>query len=204
MTQPTAPDEILCIVDRSGSMSSIADDAIGGFNTFLESQKTADKNGLLTLVLFDHEFTPVYRSIPLEKAPALDRTTFVPRGMTALYDAVGRTLSIARSDLLARPADRRPSGVTVAILTDGMENYSQEFTGPMIASLIEDVRKEHGWEFVFLAANQDAMLAAQTMNIPAADARAFEATSQGIHQAYASMDAMVAEKRRAWKHRPDR
>ena len=116
MTSDT-PTEIICILDRSGSMSAIRDDAIGGFNTFLEAQKEAGGTALLTLVLFDDVVDVVHEARSIEEVPPLDRDTFLPRGSTALYDAIGKTLGAAmRRSRAAAKADER---VIVCILTDG-------------------------------------------------------------------------------------
>lgn len=192
---PTA-DAVICILDRSGSMARVQDDAIGGFNAFVEGIREDDPDGRLTLVLFDHEYDVVYRSRPLGDVPPLDRHTFVPRGMTALYDAVGRTLSTALESWIAMEPDARPSGVTVAILTDGLENASREHSASDIEDVITVARLEFGWEFVFLAANQDAILAARSIGIRPDDAAEFEATAEGTVNAMRTMRDYTTDRRR--------
>lgn len=193
------PDEIICIIDRSGSMGAITSDAIGGFNSFLSNTKKHDKNGLFTLILFDHEYDIIHHSRPLEEIEPLNDQTYQPRGTTALHDAVGITLTKALASFKGKDASVKPSGVTVAILTDGLENASKQFDSKQVAALIDEAREQHGWEFVFLAANQDAVLAASELHIPAADAVNFDASKEGVHLAMHDMSAFVSERRKFQK-----
>jgi hypothetical protein len=188
--------EIACILDRSGSMASIAPDAIGGFNTFLASQKAEPGDTRFTLILFDNEYLPVHRSARVANVAPLNATTFVPRGSTALLDAIGRTLDDLAALVGALPAALRPDKVIVAILTDGEENSSVHFTRPQIHRKITHFRELLGWEFVFLAANQDAFTAAEAIGIRKDDAAAFSATADGAAVAFSEMSSRVADKRR--------
>ena len=140
------------ILDRSGSMDTCLDDTIGGFNAFLREQ-TVD-GGTLSLILFDHEYTPVYDKKPILEVEPLTRETFVPRGSTALLDAIGKTIKSITDD-------RTPM---IAILTDGQENASHAFTKAHIKDLIETKTKE-GWTFAYLGANQDAFAEAGSIGI---------------------------------------
>jgi uncharacterized protein YegL len=144
--------ERIFILDRSGSMDSCLDDTIGGFNAFVREQIPI--GGTLTLVLFDHEYTSVYSRKPINEVEPLTRETFMPRGSTALMDAIGRTIK----DNWSR---NRP---TVVILTDGQENSSHQYTKAHIKDLIEE-RQREGWTFVYLGANQDAFAEAGGLGI---------------------------------------
>lgn len=177
--------EIVCVLDRSGSMNSIKSDAIGGFNNFINEQKKVEGNANVSLVLFDDQYEMVYRSKPIETVDDLDDTTFVPRGMTAMYDAIGRTLEdfIAEQKKLKKEK-RNP--VVFAILTDGEENASKEFQNLKVKEMIEKQQKK-GWEFVFLAANQDAFQAGGNLGIDAGTTFNFVANAAGTKCAYASM-----------------
>ena len=185
--------ELVCVVDRSGSMASVREDAIGGFNTFLEGQRAAPGTARLSLTLFNHVVDHPLTAVPLEAVAALTAQTYVPEGMTALYDAIGSALTSASTRLAASPAERRPR-VVAAILTDGLENSSRHYSREAIAAMIEE-RRAQGWEFVFLAANQDAFVAAERLHIPQADAAAFVADAAGTQQAFRAMSARVASKR---------
>ena len=187
--------EIICILDRSGSMESIRDDAIGGFNTFIESQKSGDDPARVSLFLFDDRFETLFEDLPIEMVRPLTRDTFVPRGSTALLDAVGRTVEAARSRIATLATEEHPEGVVVCVLTDGMENSSHRFRYHDVANLVATCRDELGWEFVFLAANQDAIAEASKLSIHAADAARFDATPDGTVAAFAEMGQMVTERR---------
>ncbi len=192
---PIGCTHIVCIVDRSGSMQPIARDAIGGYNAFLESQKKQPGEAVVTLVLFDHEYFRLYTAVPIAQAPRLDPGNYVPRGTTALLDAMGRTIEDVHAAMTA--AEGSGHKVIVAILTDGMENASTDFTLQGVAQRIHDMQLEHGWEFVYLGANQDAISVAGRMNIPSASSARFDATGTGVRDAYEVMGERVAFMRRS-------
>ncbi|MBR9974980.1 MAG: VWA domain-containing protein [Bacteroidetes bacterium] len=186
---------ILCIVDRSGSMQPIATDAMGGYNTFLESQRRLPGEAVMTLVLFDHEYQRVCTAAPLAEAPMLDAGNYVPRGTTALLDAIGRGIEEVRA---AGARDGAPGErVIVAILTDGYENASTDYTQAMVAGRIDELQLKHDWEFVYLGANQDAIAVAAQMNISPERSASFAATPAGVQQAYHRMNDFVAFSRAA-------
>jgi uncharacterized protein YegL len=187
--------EIAIILDRSGSMQSIVNDAIGGFNSFVAAQRREEGEARLTLILFDDQYEVPVKSVPLAEVPDLTTATYQPRGSTALFDAIGRTLRKMTSSFAARPAEKRPEKIIVAILTDGEENASTRYTQHHIADLISEKRAQ-GWEFVFLAANQDAFAAAERLSIPRADAAVFTADAAGTEVVFQEMNLRVAEKRR--------
>ena len=187
--------EIICIIDRSGSMQSIRSDAIGGFNAFLEGQQNHPGEGRLTLALFNHDYERVYENTPLGEVPPLTEDTYVTGGTTALLDAIGRTLVDVGKRLAATPEAERPSQVIVAILTDGMENASTDYTHERIAEMIEHQQAKYAWEFIFLAANQDAFQAAQRLAISPANAMPFAATKTGVRDAYDNLAQDVSKRR---------
>ncbi len=120
--------EIAFILDRSGSMSSVAQAAIAGFNSFLHDQQAAPGQARLTVVLFDDEYLVPIQSLPVDEVIPLDHTTYVPRNSTALLSAIGRTIDELGARLANLPETARPGKVIVAILTDGLENASQRET----------------------------------------------------------------------------
>lgn len=186
---------IVCVIDRSGSMASIAKEAIGGFNAFLEAQKNVPGEATLTYVQFDNKYEMVHDGVPLEQVPALDSKTFVPRGMTALLDAVGRTIDDVGRRLAAQPEGERPDKVIVCILTDGQENASSDYSKGRVREMIEHQRSKYGWEFIFLGANQDAFAEGSALGIQRQDIQAFDATAEGTQSAYSSMSARTTELR---------
>lgn len=187
--------EIACVLDRSGSMNAIAGDAIGGFNTFLAAQQALPGTARLTLVLFDHEYQLAHNNVPIQDVPPLDEHTYVPRGMTALLDAVGRTIDDMGARLAATPEAERPAKVIVAILTDGMENASRDYTYDKVSSMIRHQQQKYSWEFIFLAANQDAISSAAKLSIHADNAIAFQATGVGIRHANMRLSDEVSRRR---------
>lgn len=182
--------DITIVLDRSGSMESIADDTIGSFNAFLKDQQKEPGQAQLSLVLFDHEYTPVHSAVPLASVPRLTAATFQPRGSTALLDAIGRTILATGQRLSAMPELERPERVVFVIITDGQENSSREFTRERIFEMIAHQRDAYAWHFEFLGANQDAIQAAGHIGIPAADALTYGATAAGVQ---ASVDVMSAK-----------
>ena len=156
---------IAVVLDRSGSMKLVADATISGFNEFVHSQKLEPGQANLKLVQFDDQYEEVFDK-PLSEVPALDHQTFVPRGWTALHDAIGRTINLLDNELKNMPEADRPAKVLVLILTDGEENRSTEFTREQIADMVKEKQEKSSWNFVFLGANQDAVLTASGFNIP--------------------------------------
>jgi len=198
--------EIICIIDRSGSMESIRSDAIGGFNRFLADQQEPDDPAQLTMVLFDDQYEVVHDGADIHTVPLLTNTTFVPRGMTALLDAVGKTLNTVSARLSEIPANNRPEKIIVAILTDGQENASREFTLPVIREMISHYTKDLKWDFIYLAATQDAFSEAGKMGISADNTMQFAASKAGIRGSYNCMSNVIGLKRKfndikAWKER---
>lgn len=187
--------DISIVLDRSGSMASVRDDTIGGFNSFLSDQKQAPGEATITLAQFDDVYNVVYSARPIADAPALDRQTFVPRGSTALLDAIGRTIEDAGKRLEAMPEDERPETVIFVIITDGEENASKEFRHDKINEMITHQRDVYNWQFVFLGANQDAITTASQLGVGAASAMTYAANSGGVAAAYCSISGSVSRHR---------
>lgn len=177
---------ITVVLDRSGSMEVICDDTIGGFNAFLETQSAAPGRATMTLVKFDHEYIVACDCAPLNVVMPLDRLNFVPRGSTALLDAIGRAINDTGAALAAMPEAKRPARVVFVIVTDGLENASREFKRERIRSMIEHQTKQYAWEFVYLGANQDAIAVAEQIAVAAPNAMTYAANSEGTMGAFAS------------------
>lgn len=197
--------EIIVITDRSGSMGTVAADTIGGFNTFLaEQQKAKIGRCLLTYCQFDNEYEVVHEALPIEKMKPLDNTTFVPRGSTALLDAVGKTIDDVGKRLAKTPEEKRPSNIVVVIMTDGEENSSQHYTLDDVKARIERQTNEYKWTFVFLGQNIDAFEAGHGMGLSNANANVFVGNmaqgGQGQNQAYyIASAAILGTRHRAMK-----
>lgn len=157
--------DITFVLDRSGSMSYVADDTIGGFNRVLEDQKKTPGTATVTLNQFDDTFECVIDAKDIQSVEPLTDKTFVPRGSTALLDAIGKSVEATGKRLDAMPEDQRPAKVIVVILTDGHENASRTWTTARVNELISRQRDTYNWEFVFLGADQDAIATASSYGI---------------------------------------
>ena len=182
---------IACVLDRSGSMRQVAEDSIGGFNTFLEDQKKLDGEAKVSVVLFDHEYEVLHDFVDLKDVPTLDSETYVPRGMTALLDAVGRTVDDIGDKLKKMKEKDRPENVVFVILTDGYENQSVEYKVEQIKNMIDHQQDKYNWSFVFLGANQDAFSAATSFGIKDQFVSNYTGDSMGTKHAYGAMSASV-------------
>ena len=159
--------EIAYILDRSSSMQPMREAAIAAFNDFLHAQLQVPGEARLTLVQFDDQYEVPIASLRLQDVPQLTAATYTPRGSTALLDAIGRTIKDLDIRLQKLPPAHQPAKVILAIFTDGEENASTDFTSRHISDLILLYRDTKAWEFLFLAANQDAIATAASMNIGA-------------------------------------
>jgi hypothetical protein len=150
--------EIVCIVDRSGSMEAIKKEAIGGFNNFLESQQKVEGKANMTLAQFDDQYELLYNGVDVQNVSKYTDATYVPRGMTALLDAVGKTINSISARMAAMKDEDRAKKVLVSILTDGYENASKEYKLDQVKKLVEEKRAV-GWEFIFIGAGLDKIAA---------------------------------------------
>jgi len=174
------------VLDRSGSMQSCQDGTISGYNEYLKGLKAdKDNNYNVSLIQFDTpanqpELTVSYVDKPLADVPELNNTTYQPRGMTPLYDAIGECV---------RRVDAKSRGVLTVIITDGMENASQEFNLGSIKKLISEKEAE-GWEFIFLGANIDSAAVGGSMGIAATDCANYMVGNEASVYANVSNSAM--------------
>lgn len=152
---------IALVVDRSGSMHSVVNDTKGSVLNLIQTQKKEEGHASLTLVQFDHEYEVIHDFVDVQE---VDENAFVeqyqPRGSTALVDAIGRTII----NLSNRVEEAKPNKIVVAIVTDGLENSSREFTAAKVRQLIEE-KQNQGWEFLFLGADINAIHTAQSYGI---------------------------------------
>lgn len=148
--------EIVYILDRSGSMSGLEADTIGGFNSMIAKQKDTGESAYISTVLFDTVNEVIHDRVPIEKVEEMTEKEYFVRGGTALLDAVGGAIRhIANIHKYARKEDR-PAKTVFIITTDGMENSSRYYNYEQVNKMIEKEQKEYGWEFIFIGANIDA------------------------------------------------
>lgn len=185
------------ILDRSGSMNSIASDTIGGVNRFFGEQRNLPGELLVTLVQFDDQepFEVIHSGKPIKDVPELTSQTFKPRGCTPLLDAIGRGIVEAGKRFAAMNETDRPEKVLFVIMTDGFENASKEYTKNKVNEMISHQRTAYKWEFVFLGANQDAIATASDLGIAGTHAMTYAANTKGTQAAYASLSANVRNMR---------
>lgn len=168
--------EIIVVLDRSGSMESIRKGTIEGFNTFLKEQKNAAGEAFMTLVQFDDQYQIDYKGVNVKHLEGLNTNNYVPRGSTALHDAIGKTINEYNS--LGR-------NVVFVIITDGLENASKEFNRHSVKAMIEQ-RTNQGWKFVYMGANQDAVLVGESMGVSRGQTMSYFASNDTVQTAFAS------------------
>jgi uncharacterized protein YegL len=193
--------EIVFILDRSGSMSGLEKDTIGGFNAMIEKQKKQDGKAYVSTVLFDHESVVLHDRLPLEQIKPMTEDDYTVRGCTALLDAIGGAVKhIGNIHKYARPEDV-PEHTMFVITTDGLENASRKYNSRDIKRLIES-KKEEGWEFLFIGANIDAIETANDYGISADRAVNYNAYSQGTGVVFEAVSETVAKFRGGQKVAP--
>jgi hypothetical protein len=198
--------DIICILDRSTSIrtSGLVDKTIEGFNSFLSDQKKTTGKAKLTLCLFDggtsygaeagKTYEIIHDRVDIQSVPELNTTTFVPRGMTAMYDAIGSTIDAVLTKWNASVEDR-PDKVIFLIMTDGEENSSKEYTQKAVFDAIKARQEEDKWIFLFIGANIDTMKAGGGMGISTGNTMAYSNTDFGVHTAYMNMSRSVSNVR---------
>ena len=179
--------DITIILDRSGSMFTIKSATIEGFNSFINKQQKGDFDVNLTFVQFDNEYEKVYEQKEIKKVKYLNHETYIPRGTTALLDAIGITINSTKQRINATEKSKKPANVIIAIITDGYENASVEYSRESISKLINKREKKDNWNFIFLAANQDAIKEGGRFGIHSDKALTFKNNREGVENAFKSM-----------------
>ncbi len=176
--------ELVFILDRSGSMSGLEADTIGGFNSMIEQQKNGEGECFVSTVLFDNQSYVLHDRLKLSEVPAMTRADYSVRGCTALLDAVGGAIRhIVNIHRYAREEDR-PEHTLFVITTDGMENASRRYSLARVREMIEHEKEKYGWEFLFLGANIDAVGVAGEFGIGADRAVDYHADAEGTQLNY--------------------
>ena len=176
--------DITIVLDRSGSMQSIKRSTIEGFNGFISSQLKNKINGRITLVQFDHEYEVLYENVKLKHVNELSDDIYKPRGLTALLDAIGKTIKLSKDRYRLIKKEKRPDRILFVIITDGQENNSTSYNRDMIFKKIRKMESKHSWEFIFLGANQDAISEAENYGIKAKRAMTFAADAVGTNDVF--------------------
>lgn len=183
--------EIIFVIDASGSMSHLAGDTIGGFNGFIESQKALDGKATLTTVLFDSSWRILHDGIDLQKVKPMTTSDYMVGGMTAMLDAIGEIINRVQ-DRHDELGEEKPENVLFVITTDGEENSSRNFNKSQIEKMIKHQTNGHGWKFMFLGANMDAVKEAESIGISRDYATNYNYTSKGVYDTFTTMSCTAS------------
>lgn len=190
--------ELVFLLDRSGSMSGLESDTIGGYNAMLAKQKEAEGEAIVTTVLFNHEYELLHDRIHVKGIAPLTKEDYEVSGTTALLDAIGHSIIKIKKAQNATMKEHRAEKVLFVITTDGLENSSSEFDYKKIKRMIEQ-QKEIGWEFIFLGANIDAIETATQLGIDDDNAVEFHADEIGVQMNFSVVSETVLNYRKKGK-----
>ena len=199
--------EIVFLLDRSGSMSGLEKDTIGGFNAMIEKQKKEEGEALISTILFDHEMKVLHDRVRVQDVKPISEKDYQVRGCTALLDAMGGAIHhIGNVHKYARNEDV-PEHTIFVITTDGMENASSYYSSSKVRTMVERQKEKYGWEFLFLGANMDAIAAAKNFGIEEDKAVEYRSDDIGTRLNYAVMSEAICEFRtkgtveKSWKQK---
>lgn len=189
--------ELVFIIDRSGSMGGLESDTIGGFNSLIAKQKKQEGEAIVTTVLFDDRYELLHDRFSIESVSPMTESQYYVRGCTALLDAVGSTISKIGNVQKNLPEEDRAEKVIFCIITDGYENASCEYSLSDVKRMISRQQEKHGWEFLFMGANMDAVSEAGRLGIRKDRAVTYFNDSAGLGASYEAMECAVGELRSA-------
>lgn len=189
--------ELVFILDKSGSMSGLETDTIGGFNSLLEKQKTEKGDARITTVLFDNNYEVLHDREDIRRINPMTEKEYFVAGSTALLDALGRTINRIGKAMSQTHEQDRPDKVMFVIITDGYENASREFKYSQIKRMIENQKTKYSWEFIFLGANIDAIATAEKFGIREDNAVNYNADTDGMKFLYNCVSSAVSRYRKA-------
>lgn len=202
--------ELVFILDKSGSMSGLETDTIGGFNAMLKKQQKADGEAYVTTVLFNHDYELLHDRINVKGISPMTDDDYEVGGTTALLDTIGFTLQKIMNVQKRTSESERADKVLFVITTDGMENASREYTADKIKKMIQEQKEKYGWEFIFLGANIDAVTTAAQFGIEEEFAVDYHADNKGTQLNYEAINEAVSSLRsgkkieRSWKEEIER
>lgn len=179
--------ELVFILDRSGSMSDLVSDTIGGFNSMIKQQKENDGEIFVTTVLFNSFTYMLHDHVNIQNIPIMTYADCQAYGMTALNDAVGSTIDNIGRRLYETPEDERPEKVIFVIITDGFENASRTYSRKKVKEMIEHQQDKYSWTFMFIGANMDAVKEGNTLGIKSTYSKSYTATPDGTESVFRSV-----------------
>ena len=189
--------EIIAILDMSGSMHELTSDTIGGYNSLIEEQKKQPGQANITTVLFDDRYFLLHDRENIQNVKPLTTKEYTPCGMTAMLDAIGKTLISVGKKLADTPEEERPGSVLVTIITDGYENASKEYSYDMIKKMIEEQRNKYNWIFTFIGADIDTMTVGQSIGIDASMSKTYTKSTAGTDSVYHTLSKSITFARRS-------
>ena len=202
--------ELVFILDRSGSMSGLEADTIGGFNSMIEKQKKETGEALVSVVLFDDQTEVIYDRADIRQIQPMTDEQYFVRGCTALLDAIGGAISHIKDVRKRMPESERPEKTIFIITTDGMENASHMYSSDKVKQMIQRQQEKYGWEFLFLGANIDAIETANHFGINADKAANYQCDCEGTTLNYEVLNDAISAVRcnaaldSSWKKRIDK
>jgi uncharacterized protein YegL len=185
--------ELVFILDKSGSMSGLESDTIGGYNAMLKKQQEQPGEAIVTTVLFDDNYELLHDRINIKGIRPITEQEYFVGGCTALLDAIGKTIHKIGNAQRHTSEDQRADQVMFVITTDGMENASKEYSYKKIKAMVERQKQQYGWEFIFLGANIDAIATAASFGISADRAANYNADGEGTQLNYQAVSDVVSE-----------
>lgn len=183
--------ELVCILDKSGSMAPLTDDTIGGFNSLIKKQKSEEGQCIVTTVLFNQYVEILHNRVNLEDVKYISTKDYQALGCTALLDALGTTIDKIKNEHANTPKEKRPNKVLFAIITDGAENSSKEYNIKQVKNSVTTCQELLGWEFIFLGANIDAIETASKFGIHASRAANFNCDEIGTQLNFDAVDRVL-------------
>lgn len=182
-------------MDRSGSMHGLTEKSVEGFNSFVQDQKKIEGTADLTLAIFDTEYETVFEDVDIKSVHPITEKDIYARGMTALLDAIGRTIDSVGSKIDKLGENQKPEHVVVVVMTDGHENSSQEYNREQIKKLITQQEDVYNWNFLFMGANQDSFATGGGLGFKSGNISNFDASIQGAATAYSTTSNFVGNLR---------
>lgn len=183
--------EIIFVIDKSGSMAHLSADTIGGFNGFIESQKAMDGKATLTTVLFDTNWKILHDGVDIKEVKPMTSSDYVAYGGTAMLDAIGEIINRVQ-DRHDELGEEKPDNVLFVITTDGEENSSRTFKKSQIEKMIKHQTNGHGWKFMFLGANMDAVKEAESIGIAKNYSATYDWSAQGTDALYSTVSGATS------------
>lgn len=187
--------EVVFILDKSGSMSGLEKDTIGGFNSLIEKQRKEPGEAIVSTVLFSDNSTVIHNRMNIKEIPLLTSKEYYVSGCTALLDAVGNAINYINKKHNEANEDEVPEKTLFIITTDGLENASREFTYKKVKNLIENMKEQHKWEFIFLGANIDTVTEARKFGIDADNAVSYNCDVTGVELNYECLGEAISNVR---------